>query len=146
MQEKFYSLVKWSHKICLGFLPESLIGFGIIGILGFITHGLVAIGLGSYFHSFLFIHLISSFIAGSQNFILNAKLNFSFPTQNIRDTLLSYLKFMFILSPSVFFWGLTLSLYLGPTTALENASLSLTVVMVDFFLRYVLSRYWVFKK
>ena len=135
--------VETMERFFRGRLPDGLVGFGIIGLLGFVTHFITLGLLSKVFDSFLICHYNASFIAASQNFVLNQKFNFKSHSKSRRAYLVSFLKFMVITSPSVLLWGGTTKFFVGEQNW-HIVYLSGFAALCDFFCRFILCKLWVF--
>ncbi|MCE2517885.1 MAG: GtrA family protein [Alphaproteobacteria bacterium] len=131
-------------RFTLGLLPKSLIGFGVIGLFGYCTHFAVLFSVNVFTSNFYICHFLASLTALTQNYILNRNLNFKSDDRSTFDFISKYFRFVLITSPGIILGGVTVGL-IGIEAGLALAVMSLLASLIDFILRYLLSRFWIFK-
>ena len=131
-------------KFSFGLLPKSLIGFGVIGLFGYCTHFAVLFSVNVFTDNFYICHFSASLTALTQNYFLNRNFNFKLEDQSFVEFINKYLRFVLITSPGIILGGLSVGV-LGNKVELALAVMSLLASLVDFVLRYLLSRFWIFK-
>ena len=145
-QVMFSFMTQIISYIFRGFLPSKLIGFLIIGSLGFFLHiGILVFFLNLIELSFITSHIIATLIVSSINFLLNNYLNYYTSKINtFKDVLKSMFKYYLINLPGILanIWGASFAYNI----LLKNEIISSMVgIFFDTMFKYFVSKTWIWK-
>ena len=129
-----------------GLISSKLVGFLIIGALGFVVHfGILIFNLNILDYSFYISHTIATLITASVNFLLNNYLNFyNSKINTFKKIMLSFFKYYLINLPGLLsnIGGATFAYNVLTKNPLISSSIG---IILDTMFKYFVSKTWIWK-